>query len=200
MQIASTHKPSSCKNYSSSFRSFYRFLDKNQFSLKQLKRKQITPWFQALHQQGLAPATRQQYLVCVRNYLRWMHEQGLVKENPNQLIRHSDIPKRPIYLPRPLPREIDIELSKRLKESDFLLHKGLLLMRYTGIRVGELISLPLECTYTDHSQRTFLKVPLGKLDNERLVPLDQDTIRLIKDIQNTEKNPRSFLFQTKQGK
>jgi integrase len=68
-------------------------------------------------------------------------------------------------------------------------------MRNTGMRIGELISLPYQCVRTDLQRNNFLKVPLGKLDNERLVPLDTQTFALIEEIQAQKPSPRTFLFE-----
>jgi integrase len=56
-------------------------------------------------------------------------------------------------------------------------------MRRTGIRIGELISLEQNCIRVDPNGNAFLKVPLGKLDNERLVPLDDKALRVAKKLQ-----------------
>lgn len=55
-------------------------------------------------------------------------------------------------------------------------------MRWTGLRVGELSKLPRDCLKTDIKGNTFLKVPLGKLNTERLVPLNPKIIELIHKI------------------
>jgi hypothetical protein len=50
------------------------------------------------------------------------------------------------------------------------------ILRGTGLRLGELLDLELDCLidYADHG--TWLRVPVGKLNTERTVPLDQPTI------------------------
>lgn len=67
-------------------------------------------------------------------------------------------------------------------------------MRRTGLRIGEVVTLSFDCLYIDSNKNPFLKVPLGKLHNERLVPLDEKTVDLIRKIQSaTQKqaqNPR----------
>jgi integrase len=59
-----------------------------------------------------------------------------------------------------------------MENSDSIYHQGLLLMRLTGLRIGELCSLERNCIRRDHLNNCFLKVPLGKLNTERLVPMD----------------------------
>ena len=60
-------------------------------------------------------------------------------------------------------------------------------MRKTGIRVGELADLPYHCVHQDSKTNHFLKVPLGKLDSERMVPLDDSALELIEKLQQMTK-------------
>ena len=53
---------------------------------------------------------------------------------------------------------------------------GLTLLRGTGIRLGELLDLELDCVWDSGSHGSWLKVPLGKLGTERTVPLDEATL------------------------
>ena len=46
---------------------------------------------------------------------------------------------------------------------------GLTLLRGTGIRLGELLDLELDCVWDSPSHGSWLKVPLGKLGTERTV-------------------------------
>jgi hypothetical protein len=56
---------------------------------------------------------------------------------------------------------------------------ALLLLRATGMRIGELLDLELDCVHEVPDAGAWLKVPLGKLDTERMVPLDDDTVDLV---------------------
>ena len=49
----------------------------------------------------------------------------------------------------------------------------------TGVRIGELVDLELDCVHEVPGQGAWLKVPLGKLATERMVPLDDDSVALI---------------------
>jgi hypothetical protein len=48
--------------------------------------------------------------------------------------------------------------------------------RGTGIRLGELLDLELDCIWSSASHGSWLKVPLGKLATEPTVPLDEPTL------------------------
>ena len=56
---------------------------------------------------------------------------------------------------------------------------ALLLTRATGVRIGELRDLELDCVHQIDGHGAWLKVPLGKLASERMVPLDEETVAVI---------------------
>lgn len=134
-------------------------------------------------------------LVCVRKYLDWLWEQGVVAEPGRAMLLGSDLPKKPEYLPRPLPPQEDQELQQTLKESDSSVGLGLYVMRRTGLRIGELRRLERDCVREDHSGNQFLKVPLGKMNNERLVPLDEATQHAITELQRRARDESQWLIE-----
>jgi site-specific recombinase XerD len=164
--------------------------------LKELDRRHITRWLMHRSRQGISATTRNSEIVTVRMYLRWLAEQGIIHTDADELIRRSDFPKLPDYLPRPLAADVDRQLLERLQNSNEPLHKALLLLRKTGLRVGELINLSFDCIGTDYQGRCFLKVPLGKLHNERLVPLDDATVQLVEYFRQQGDKPRPRLLMS----
>src|SRR5204862_6644120 len=67
---------------------------------------------------------------------------------------------------------------------------ALLLQRACGLRIGELLDLELDCVHEVWGNGAWLKVPLGKLDRERMVPLDDETLGLIDRIVATRSDGR----------
>jgi len=64
-------------------------------------------------------------------------------------------------------------------------------MRHTGMRVGELTALELDCVREDR----YLKVPLGKLKSERLVPLNDEALALVRALQEQGRPDRDWLIE-----
>jgi len=162
---------------------FNFWLHENKIEESKVTRIQTELWLQSLASRGLVASTRTNVILELRSYFYWLNDQGFLKRDPASLLRRTDIPKRPKLLPRPLPPEIDLELTRRLEASNQLLHQGLLVLRYTGIRVGDLIEMPWSCVKQDFNGDWTLKVPLGKLNMERLIPVDSKTLQLIRSIQ-----------------
>jgi hypothetical protein len=83
-------------------------------------------------------------------------------------------------LPRYLPPDADRNLTRALRESPHRFRAdALLLLRATGLRIGELLDLELDCVHEVPGQGAWLKVPLGKLNTERMVPLDDETVDIV---------------------
>lgn len=199
--LSPTHKKSSLHGYQVALRRFHRFLDSNRLSLEKLERKHMSMWLIHLSDAGLVPKTVNHHIIFVRLYIRWLYDRGTVVSYPDDLIRVSDTVKEPKYLPRPLSPRADEALQRRLEKAGDIYSLGLLLMRKTGIRNGELRSLEYNCLRHDYRGNVFLKVPLGKLDNERLVPIDKGTEALIEKLKGEDEKPiqKRFLLETKFG-
>jgi Phage integrase family len=76
--------------------------------------------------------------------------------------------------------------ARRARASSYrLAADALLLARAVGLRIGELLDLELDCVHEIPGHGAWLKVPLGKLDRERMVPLDDETVALVDRIAAT---------------
>jgi site-specific recombinase XerD len=193
--LTPTHKPSTLNGYRSTLRRFHGWLSARSLAPRLLTRNHIESWLQEQHQRGLHANTRLHAIQHVRHYLRWLEDHDELSSPADALLRGKDLPKLPLYLPRPIPPDIDRILQKRLRSSRDRFQLGLLLMRNTGLRIGELRMLHHRCVRVDPRGNHFLKVPLGKLDNERLVPLDSPTLRLLRRLQRLGEGHRRFLFE-----
>lgn len=193
-------KPQRLRSYRATLRSFYSWLELKERPLSRLTHLDMTDWFNHNKRRGLKACTQVSVLTTLRVYLRWCYEQHLIPLDGDDLIRPTDFPPVPSYLPRPLPIDVDILLQRRLAQSENLYQQGLLLMRSTGLRIGELMALEYQCIRTDLNEHHFLKVPLGKLNNERLVPLDVKTYQLAMRLQAAGPQPRALLLVRPTGK
>lgn len=155
---------------------------------------------------AITPGEHQQRVLAARNFLADITAWGWDHAPARQLIFPADIPKLPRVLPRYLPVDADRRLTAALRESPYELAAGaLLLQRACGLRIGELLDLELDCVHEVPGSGAWLKVPLGKLDSERMVPLDEETLALIDTITGTRSpgrpvrhprhgRPAQFLF------
>jgi integrase len=169
-------------------RHFLNYLDAQHprvHSLGQLRRDpHILDWLTLLRsrQPALAKLTYSHYVIRLR---RILEELAWTEEIPRltRLIRADDIPRPDACLPRPLTAEQDQLVQQELLRRDDLVTNALLLLRHTGMRIGECLDLPLDCLRCIGQDQWAVHVPLGKLRTERLVPVDAFVCGLVHRLQ-----------------
>lgn len=172
---------------------FHTFLSEKRLTYRKLRREHLAAYVRFLAKAGFAQQTRMVHCTKIRTFLKWLHEKKRMKRTVDEIFPPHMIPKPPKRLPRPLPPELDHRLQKVLEETDDLYYKAILLLRKTGLRIGELRLLEFDCIEYDPKNRPRLKVPVIKLGVERRVPLDPKTVELIhliqkKSLQNYRRN------------
>ena len=152
------------------------------------RRRHIEPWLASLPDtisgkdgQPISIGDRNRRVVAVTTFLTDITEWGWDAAPPRRVIFRDDTPKLPQVLPRYLPVDIDRRLIAALAEhpDNELAALALRLQRACGLRIGELLDLELDCVHQIDGNGAWLKVPLGKLATERMVPLDTETLELI---------------------
>jgi integrase len=201
------------------FGRFLTELDPDLVSFTQLDRQaHIEPYLNSLpattsskSDQLITKADQARRILAVAGLLTDITEWGWAEAPPRKLIFRSDKPRLPQPLPRYLPVDADRRLTAALERSENrLAADALLLARACGLRIGELLDLELDCVHEVPDNGAWLKVPLGKLDTERMIPLDEETVTLTDRIVAARSNcralphprtgkPAEFLF-THQGR
>src|SRR6266545_3497877 len=152
------------------------------------RRRHIEPWLASLSDvvsekdgQPISVGDRNRRVMAVTTFLTDITEWGWDAAPPRKVIFRDDIPKLPQVLPRYLPVDADRRLTAALVErpDNELAALALRLQRACGLRIGELLDLELDCVHEIDGNGAWLKVPLGKMATERMVPLDTETLDLI---------------------
>ncbi len=176
--MAATLRPRTIKNYRVHANRFLRYLHRNHSDLDspaQLQRNpHILGWLRSLAQENppLSNKSRRAALICIRRLLDDLADNGY--SIADTLILSQDLPPRDRYLPRPVSPECDQLLNNELRQTDDLLANALLLIRATGMRISECLHLKKDSLRHLGPNQWALHVPLGKLHNERWVPMDND--------------------------
>lgn len=182
--LATANSKNTVNGYQSGLRAFYKLHQMRTHKPYDIKRKDVEDHLIHLKNTNMEQNSRASRLQHLRRYFDWLFEHKKLKTHPDKLIQKSDFPKHVDHLPRPYPVDVDLEIQKRLEANGGIDSLGVLLMRRCGLRVGELRSLTLDCITTDFNSNWFLKVPIGKLYNERIIPLDTKTVEIIQRIQS----------------
>ncbi len=148
----------------------------------------------------LSASERRSRILTVGRMIDDVIEWGWVEAPSRRLVFSRDVPRIPRPLPRYLPPDHDRRLAEALRASPQRLRAdALLLLRATGMRIGELLDLEIDCVHEVPGSGTWLKVPLGKLDTERMVPIDEETLELIDRIVE-HRSPGRPLPHSRSGK
>lgn len=130
----------------------------------------------------VGPFTVAHAIISLRTFLDDITQWGWAQAPPRRLVFATDIPRQPDLLPRALPTDVDTALMAAIANlEDPFGRTGLTVMRRAGLRIGELLDLELDCIVDYHPAGSWLRVPLGKLNNERAVPLDEPTLKVLDD-------------------
>ena len=185
IESVTTSMSSSTKGrYRTTTEYFLRFLGKHHprvRTLQQLRRDpHILGWLKWLSSQKppLVKSTRSLHVISLRRLteeLAWLQDlPALVR-----LFHPDDVPQRDARFPRPLTPEQDRLIQQELLRRNDPASNALLLIRHTGIRIGECVDLSLDCLRPIAPGQWALHVPLGKLHTERLVPIDDFVCQLV---------------------
>ena len=182
--LATTLRPNTIANYRQTLRHFLRYLRTSYPQVhkpSQLRRDpHILGFLRTLHQQQppLKNGSRGMYLIKLRRLLNDL-AQDYSRPALRELIVRDDLPPAEVYLPKPLSLPDDHLLHRYLRSQNDIVANALLLLRTTGMRIGECRDLTADCLHPVGPDQWTLKIPLGKLHTERWLPVDDDIRNII---------------------
>jgi site-specific recombinase XerD len=182
--LSAALEPSTVRAYRSAVRNFLTYLGTAHPDVGQLDQLRRDPhilgWLARLrsHTPPFSTGYCILLLVCVRGVF---NELAVTEHKPDlaHLLRREDVPRLPQQLPRPLTAEQDQLLQQELLRRNDLGANVFLLIRHTGIRIGECVDLRTDCLRSMGSEQWAIHVPLGKLKTERMVPVDSFVCQLV---------------------
>jgi len=175
--LSAALNPDTTRHYRGTARGFLTYLGASYpevCSLDQLRRDpHILGWMSRLRSQTppLAAASCINLLIHLRyifDELAWTQQLPELAH----LIRREDVPRRPRGLPRALTAQQDQLLQQEFLRRNDLGGNAFLLIRHTGMRIGECADLACDCLRATLADQWAVHVPFGKLKTERLVPVD----------------------------
>ena len=156
--------------------------ENNSTGLKDITRDHVRTYLALLQSQGMAPRTQARKLSTLRQFYKFLYAEGIRNDNP---VLGIDSPRLGATLPKLISEE---QVSKLLETAQnqaeeknnlksLRLHALIELLYATGLRVTELVSLPMAAL---QSGQPYIYVR-GKGDKERLVPMNARAIRAVED-------------------
>jgi len=179
-----TLRPSTILNKRGLLKQFTAYLREHYPAVQSFSQVQRTPhidgWLE--HLLYMKPISRNCAIRTLRLFFEDLIHWQWADAPPTGLLDDQDLAPEEVYLPRPLPPDLDQAVQQALIEANTFAAMGLLLLRYTGMRIGEMIDLSLHAMEGTGPDTYTLRVPLGKTRSERLIPLDARTVALIQRI------------------
>lgn len=146
----------------------------------------VRAWLDDVAARGFAPTSQARKLSALRQFFKFLHAEGVREDDPTGIV---DAPKKA----RPLPKTMRVDAVDRLlaqaetekreatdpvaRLAAARLHALVETLYATGLRVSELVSLPVTVALRD--ERFFLV--RGKGGKERMVPLSAGAKAALKD-------------------
>jgi integrase/recombinase XerD len=189
--------------YHSDISFFFDFLRPEKIkTISAIQPSHLQAFFIDCHRRGIKTRSNSRRLAALRTFFSFAVERGLIDADP---LTHINAPKIGQTLPKALSiAEVDALLFLPEKTNPLLLrnHAMLHLLYATGIRVSELVNLPVNsCNLGSCHVRI-----LGKGSKERMVPFSEITREKIEDYLQRARpfilkgRPSPILFVSNRGK
>ena len=141
------------------------FLSVKGISLLKAKREDLKNYMQQLASNGLSPKTQARRLSAVREFYRFLFSEKRIVKNPADYLLSPKVGKS---LPKYLSEDEIVCLLKTAEKEDKRIYTMLEMLYASGMRVSELVSLPVMAVTEDNKTVSVI----GKGHKERIVPLN----------------------------
>jgi site-specific recombinase XerD len=187
--IATSVVPDTVRGYRAATRHFLSYLGARHpevNALDQLRRDpHVLGWLSDVRAQKppLVLASYVNKLIRLRRIfdeLAWLHQ----SPDLMHLLRREDSPRTENRLPRALTPEQDQLIQQELSRRNDVASNVMLLLRHTGLRIGESADLSCECLRSTGPDQWAIFVPLGKMKTERMVPIDSFVCEIVRRLQS----------------
>ena len=175
--IALSLAPDTVRAYRAATRHFLSYLGIHHpeiNALDQLRRDpHILGWLSSLRAE-IPPLVLAAYVNKLIRLRRIFEELAWLQQIPDlvHLLRREDSPRAEKCLPRAFTSLQDQLIQQELSRRNDLPGNVMLLLRNTGMRIGECVDLPCDCLRSTGPGHWAIQVPLGKTRTERMVPVD----------------------------
>lgn len=171
------------------------FLKKRKSNFASADKRLLEAYVAAQSKSGLSPRTVARRISSLRQFFDFLYSDDIRKDDPSSTL---DTPKLPRKLPSSLSaNDITALIAAADKAQDVRLVAMLELLYASGLRVSELVTLPLshvqKITKCGHH---FLMVR-GKGNKERIVPLHASALAAINAYLSTRKDDSPWLFPSR---
>ncbi len=171
------------------------YFSRRKSCLKDADKALLEAYVRTLARNDMSPKTIARRISSLRQFFRFLYTEEIRKDNPAVIL---DTPKQPRNLPKSLSADdITTMIAVAEKSGDVRMVAMLELLYASGLRVSELVTLPLAALQKVKAyDRHFLMVR-GKGDKERIVPLHDKALAALDTYIKTRKDESAWLFPSR---
>jgi integrase/recombinase XerD len=148
-------------------------------------------------------ATRKNCVINIRTFLEVAAREHWLPLGSERMIYDEEVPQPPKPQPRYIPSAVLDQLNKHLGNMKTPWMQIILILQECGMRLSELLALPLDCLTQDARGTFFLRFMQGKMKREHTIPVSQEIARVIQEQQQIVRDSQpssAFLFPNPRGK
>lgn len=171
------------------------FLSRKKSDFAAVKKTLLEEYVAHLSKSGLSPKTVARRISSLKQFFDFLYSDNVRKDDPATML---DSPRQPRSLPKSLQAD-DIKklIAAAEKEGDIRLVAMLELLYASGLRVSELVTLPLASVQKiEAHNRNFILVR-GKGNKERIVPLHDAALAALNAYIAIRKDESPWLFPSR---
>ena len=165
-------------SYQKDLQLFHRFLKTT--TLTAASTENIKSYLHFLHKKNLKSSSIARKISCFKNFYKFLEDEKLIKSSP---AANLESPKKDFILPKALSEEEIFKLldcaNKDESELGIRLACMLEVLYAAGLRVTELVSLPISAIQKDVVGLKNYLIVKGKGSKERIAPLNKSAIAIL---------------------
>ncbi len=159
-------------SYQTDLFDFHAFLESRQKKLQKASPDDVKDYMAQLCKHHLSARTQSRRLSALREFYNFCLSENVIKKNPLTYIK---TPKTPQALPKYLSERDITALIETAEQKDRRLYTLLELLYASGMRVSELVGLPV-LSLEENIRHIYVR---GKGNKERIVPLNESASRAL---------------------
>jgi integrase len=141
-------------------------------------------------------------LLNLRNFLETAARERWLPIAAERMIFDEEIPRPPKAQPRYIPAAVLDQLNSHLGNLKAPWMQMIFILQECGMRISELLQLPLDCLTQDARGTFYLRYLQGKMKREHTIPASQEIARVVQEQQQVMRaagNATSLLFPSSKG-
>jgi len=147
--------------------------------------------------------TRKNHIINLRTFLELAHRERWLSVGPERLIHDEEVPQPAKRQPRYIPSAVLDQLNQHLHELKPWWMRMVLILQECGMRINELLQLPMDCLSQDARGVFYLRYLQGKVRRENTIPVSQEIARVVQEQQEAVRargNASALLFPNERGR